>query len=267
MGIIVESELREKRRKASISRRKELQSENLQRRIKSRGTNSNTSTFGQRRLSRATSNETSIRFRRPSVSVRDTTLDPISNNDNSNSDNSNNYNLHHGLENSGGDSDYSSGSDHEINASLALSRRNSILNSTPTDTSMTITHDNNNDNNNNNNNNNNNDIMGNSQTVLRRSTKLFDMEVTAEVAAVNLKVEQTRRREKEANRMKARLKEKYDSFAMQELLASSSDDDTASNLPNNMNNNNGNNTNNNTDDRHETMVVRKIPKKKGRKKS
>merc|ERR1712070_1194201 len=264
--IIVESELREKRRKASISRRKELQGENLQRRIKNRSTKLNTSTFGKRSLSRATSNAISFRYRRPIVA--DVAYDTNSNNNsnhyfiNSYHNNSNNYNLEYNLENrGGGGSDSSVGSDHEIDAYLALSRRNSVLK------------------------------KNGDMRVVRLSTKLFDMEVEEEVAAVNLKVEQARRREKVANRMKARLKEKYDSFA--HWLASSSDDDgnnvsnytssedsidlksinmilsgrnTSNNTDSNDNNDNDDDNDNDDIERHETMIVRKVARKKPRKK-
>ena len=157
--------------------RKELQSENLQRRIKNRSTKLKTSTFGKRRLSRATSDETSYRYRRPSVAdvTNDTIIDI-----NNNSSSSNKY-VEDGVE-SGGDhdgsdsGDSSDGSDMEINAWIAKSRKNSLLKNARI-TPINIHN------------------IDNSSLKSRRTTQLFDMEVEAEVAVLNLKIEQSRRRE------------------------------------------------------------------------
>ena len=232
-----------------------------------------TSTFGKRRLSRATSDETSYRYRRPSVAdvTNDTIIDI-----NNNSSSSNKY-VEDGVE-SGGDhdgsdsGDSSDGSDMEINAWIAKSRKNSLLKNTRI-TPINIHN------------------IDNSSLKARRTTQLFDMEVESEVAVLNLKIEQSRRREKMAQRMRTRLKEKHDSSTLQDVLASSSDDDIKPNLYNNLNNTNCNNytssddsidlkdtnkimnTINNIDntanhlvDRHKTFVIRNAVKKRTRKK-
>merc|ERR1711871_1740654 len=114
--------------------------------------------------------------------------------------------------------------------------------------------------------------MGGCRNTERRSTKVFDMELSAEVAAVNLKVEQERRREKMASKIKERLRQKYDEVELSNLLASSSDEseniieiNPTKDLHHSMSDG-SDASDGNDDDKDDTtvVVIRKVRKKKSK---
>merc|ERR1711871_343198 len=112
--------------------------------------------------------------------------------------------------------------------------------------------------------------MGGFRNTERRSTKVFDMELSAEVAAANLKVEQERRREKMASKIKERLRQKYDEVELSNLLASSSDESentieiNPTKVLHHSMSDESDESEGNDDDKDDTtvIVIRKVQKKK-----
>ena len=142
--------------------------------------------FGSRILSRSVS---SFRDRLPE----------FINSTHTNNDNNDNNN------NNDDDDDDDEDNDKEIDAWFDKNRRSSVLNYNEFHTDKI-------------------NINNDCRNTERRSTKVFDMEFSAEVAAANLKIEQERRREKMASKMKERLRQKYDEVEMSNWLASSSNE-------------------------------------------